>query len=471
MPDLRWFVGPEAGDRAGKIVVAFSGGKDSLAALLYVIECCLKEGLDPSGVIECWHYSVDGRPWFYGGSTETEWDWPVSEDYCRKICACLGIPLYFGWKVGGLMGEVLKGGKGDPLVGVWPKATGGPRPIPPTVVELPTGELIQTGGVRGALYVRRSFPAKTASLTTRWCTAYGKVDVSRTMTTSRDYLEQARTLIVTGERAEESPARAKYFIRKYESGVGAGGRHVEQWRAIHKWCEIDVWAIIYRWRMRPHPAYMLGWGRLSCQTCVFGSDTMWASIREVDPGKFGKFAGLEAELKREKDRLLRDLEAMTPAEVKRVAYDRAMAASKAQWEAGSLTPKQAAKQQAEILKDHKSGKLAKGYRVSITGRIPWIDRDEPLTVRTTPRWRNAKKKEIAAHAEGRLGMRTRLVKPPAGGRRKKMVLQVWDPAEPFPQVANRRMVRIALDHRWTESPIMDPWRLPAGAFGEASGPS
>ena len=54
------------------------------------------------------------------------------------------------------------------------------------------------------------------------------------------------------------------------------------------------------------------------------------------------------------------------------------------------------------------------------------------------------------------------------GRRR---LQVWEDAEPFPQTSQRNLVRIALSHEWTENPLMIPWRLPAGAFGEASGPS
>jgi hypothetical protein len=119
-PDLRWFLeGPEA----GKILVMFSGGKDSLALLLYVIEVMRSLGLDPSEHVEAWHQSVDGRPPHLGGQTSetrgsgsdyenAKWDWPVTEDYCRAVCWHLRIPLYFGWREGGLQGMVLKGEHG-----------------------------------------------------------------------------------------------------------------------------------------------------------------------------------------------------------------------------------------------------------------------------------------------------------------------------------------------------------------------
>jgi hypothetical protein len=160
-PDIRWFVDPDvAGKKAGKIIVFFSGGKDSLACLLYVIELVLSMGLEPSETIECIHHCVDGRPWFYGGSGINEFDWPCTEDYCRAICACLGIPLLFNFREGGLMGEVLKGGEGDPLVGKWEKSKKvGPRPTARMYLEMPpgNGNFFVSGGI-GEARTRRSMP-------------------------------------------------------------------------------------------------------------------------------------------------------------------------------------------------------------------------------------------------------------------------------------------------------------------------
>jgi hypothetical protein len=56
-----------------------------------------------------------------------------------------------------------------------------------------------------------------------------------------------------------------------------------------------VWAIIERWRVQPHPAYRLGWGRVSCAACIFGSPKQWASLRQVAPERFERIAQYEEE--------------------------------------------------------------------------------------------------------------------------------------------------------------------------------
>lgn len=367
-PDLSWFVDPRiAGDQAGKIVVFFSGGKDSLAALLYVIESLLELGLNPSDHVECWHHSVDGRPWFLGGSSKSIWDWPCTEDYCRKICECLQVPLYFSWLEGGLMGEVMKEDRPKGAIGI----------------ELPNGEVVHTGG-KGDPKTRLSMPPKgpvqKGGRTWRWCSVVAKIDIGRSHLNNRVDLRGKRTLVVSGERAEESDAREHYPMREFEAlwdskaekwkgRHGARSRYVERWRPIHRWCEIDVWATIYRWRIRPHPAYRLGFGRLSCMTCIFGSEEMWSTIRSIDPKRWGTFVKTEQKL--------------TKAGV-------------------------------GIATIHYDSKKKRG---------------RPLPV-------------------------------------------FVGEAEPFRAVMEQpRLVGIALDHVWRESPIEDPWKLPAGAFGEDAGPS
>jgi 3'-phosphoadenosine 5'-phosphosulfate sulfotransferase (PAPS reductase)/FAD synthetase len=475
MPDVRWFVDPEvAGRKAGKIIVAFSGGKDSMATLLYLIEVCLSQDLDPGQVIECWHHSVDGRPLFFGGAGVSEFDWPVTEDYCRVICACLGIPLFFSWRVGGLMAEVLKGGDDDPLLKVWPadlrelKTTTrdkylkawGKEPIPgkrftaPMILEMPGRNgnyLIIAGGLgkkdpkTGEMrrFARRSFPVPGGILSGRWCSSVAKIDVGRSQLRNRTDLEGRRVLFVTGERAEESPARAKYSIRELEKALGHGssGRHVERWRPVLKWCEIDVWAIIRRWSIRPHPCYQIGWGRLSCMTCIFGSNVMWASVKEIDPARFQRFVDVENMLMQEKQILLR---------------------------AAQKLPKGAKRDGA--LKEARS-------------RIAWIDRDEPLKDRARPRWRLAKPlKETRDYIKkgelppGVTDVREKEVTytTPKGNVLTKTVYEVYDDAQPFKEVLMPRyqkLIDLALSHHYTADPLMDPWKLPAGAFGESAGPT
>ncbi len=79
------------------IILGMSAGKDSLAALLRLLDM----GVDRER-IELWHHDVDGRE----GSTLM--DWPFMADYNRKIAEAFEIPLYFSWLEGGLEGELCK---------------------------------------------------------------------------------------------------------------------------------------------------------------------------------------------------------------------------------------------------------------------------------------------------------------------------------------------------------------------------
>jgi len=285
------------------IIVAFSGGKDSLACLLHLIECGV-----PREKVELWHHDVDGRE----GSKLM--DWPCTRDYCRKVAAAFGVTIYFSWKQGGFEREMLRDHT----------ATA------PIMYETPTG-LRQTGGA-GKPNTRRVFPQVSPDLSVRWCSAYLKIDVGAAAVRGQERFLGKRTLFVTGERAQESAARARYSTfephradnraRKNEArpialdqttlaevaeatGVSPVElfaprprahrlqrrvRHVDAWRPVHGWTEEQVWAIIERHAVNPHPAYRLGWGRVSCAACIFGNADQWASLRAVHPEQFATIA-------------------------------------------------------------------------------------------------------------------------------------------------------------------------------------
>lgn len=261
---------PEAFDLASYdvIIVAFSGGKDSLACLLHLLELGV-----PREKIELWHHDVDGRE----GSTLM--DWACTRDYCRKVAAAFGVRIFFSWKKGGLEGEMMR--DNAPTAGY--------------AFETPDG-LRFSGGTSKKLGTRLLFPMPIGDLGRRWCSAYGKIMVMEAALRGQDRFDGLRTLVVTGERAEESTKRAAYKVfEKHRADLrdGRTPRHVDAWRPVHAWSEADVWAIIARWFVNPHPAYRLGWGRVSCAACIFGSSNQWASLRAANPSQFNAVAGLE----------------------------------------------------------------------------------------------------------------------------------------------------------------------------------
>lgn len=84
---LVYFSAPDLDlDHYDRVILCMSGGKDSIAALLRIIEM----GADMDA-IELWHHDVDGRE----GSTLM--DWPFMADYNRKLALAFGVPLYFSW--------------------------------------------------------------------------------------------------------------------------------------------------------------------------------------------------------------------------------------------------------------------------------------------------------------------------------------------------------------------------------------
>ena len=256
-----------------RYVVAFSGGKDSLALLLDLIE----RGVDRSK-IELHHHDVDGHGRQF-------MDWAVTPAYCRAVARHLNLPLYFSWKEGGFEREMLRQAE----------------KTRPNSFETPEGTIRTVGGVRGKDSTRMQFPQVSADLSVRWCSAYLKIDVLSAVINNQDRFLTGRTLVLTGERAQESTARSKYLEfephrtdpRSNPLWVGhadnrAPKRYVDHWRSIHKWSEQQVWDIIQRHGIVPHVAYQLGWGRLSCLACIFGSANQWATIRAVFPERFAR---------------------------------------------------------------------------------------------------------------------------------------------------------------------------------------
>ena len=254
------------------VIVAFSGGKDSIACVLSLLDA----GLDKSK-LELHHHCIDGRE----GSTLM--DWPCTPDYCVKFAEALGVPLRHSWLEGGFEREMLRENS--------LKA--------PTHFEDQDGVEHVVGGVRGKLSTRRKFPQVSADLSVRYCSSYLKVDPCAAAINNQPRFLNKRTLLLTGERAEESSARAKYKVLEPDRTDRRDGkkvrRHVDHYRIVHAMPETEVWALMARHKILAHPAYRLGWSRLSCMACIFGDKNQWCSVKEIDPARFRRISEYERE--------------------------------------------------------------------------------------------------------------------------------------------------------------------------------
>lgn len=257
-PDLRSY---------DHVVLFTSGGKDATACLLDLLE----RGVDAAR-IELHHHEVDGRGAAF-------MDWPVTGAYVAAQTAAFGLPLFRSWRAGGFEREMLRQD----------------APTAPILFETPHG-VMRTGGA-GPRNTRLLFPQTSADLSVRWCSAALKIGVGAACIAGQDRFLGRRTLVVTGERAQEGAARARYATFEPHRTDTRGGsrrpRHVDHWRPVHGWDEGRVWDALQRHGVRPHPAYELGWSRLSCMACIFGSAAQWSTIRLIAPALFERIAAYE----------------------------------------------------------------------------------------------------------------------------------------------------------------------------------
>lgn len=252
------------------VIVAFSGGKDSVATVLKLIE----EGIKP----ELWHHDVDGGQ--DENDNELRFDWPITRSYCEAFAKAFGLKIYFSWRIGGIAGEMLKENDRTKAVRY----------------ERPDGLIGQGGGITGSISTRRKFPQVGPNLQTRWCSSIAKIDVFSVAMAGQERFKGKRVLVVTGERAEESANRARYATfephRNHQPGPRAQ-RHVDHWRPVLDWSEKQVWDIIQKHGVVPHPCYRIGFGRASCMICIFLNSDDLATVNSLAPDRIEKMGSLE----------------------------------------------------------------------------------------------------------------------------------------------------------------------------------
>lgn len=279
------------------IILAHSGsGKDSLACMLHLLD----SGADPSK-IQLWHHLVDGL-----GDSDLM-DWPFIDDYLRQIGEAYNLPVYRSWLEGGFEAELVKENSYSK----------------PHKVETPDGLMtLMRDTTRSKPATRRRFPQQSASLQTRWCSGALKVDLGRRALNNQPQFDGKKVLFITGERRSESSNRATYnqfSPHACDRRNGKKARHVDAWRPVLNWSEEQVWDKLREHGVIAPVPYRLGWGRSSCQMCIFGSPKIWATLAEYFPERTQRIADYEDEfgvtISRTKQNVLEVAKKATPIEI------------------------------------------------------------------------------------------------------------------------------------------------------------
>lgn len=255
-----------------KVIIAFSGGKDSVYMVLYHLFVLQT----PKERIELWHHDVDGHG-------EELFDWKVTPDYCRAFAKAFGLKLLFSYRKNGIVGRLLRNG---PLENVYYQT----EPDGKFHVAESDPKAINTGG---------RWMQQGDDKNVRWCTSVAKIDVAGRVLTNDPRFKgtkqnPVKILFCTGERHDESGPRSKLKeVEVYRGKTLVSYRQVVLWRLNVEVKERDVWALMEKHNVQPHPCYMIGWNRCSCQLCIYNADVYWRAMLDISPEKMIRVRELE----------------------------------------------------------------------------------------------------------------------------------------------------------------------------------
>lgn len=277
------------------IAVLLSGGKDSIACYYKLIELGV-----PKEKIELWHHDIDG------GHPSRRMDWRCTQNYVKAFAEAEQVPLRLSWRVNGFFGELYRIGASEPVE--WMDPDTGEicrcklsrkyiqcRELKESATEEMEEKLKEYG-------YRMKFPAKTGDLSRRWCSAYLKIMVADSVMSNLSQLgeleeiggkrqkfpakggthqgrwcsgnlkaavqdsvtanldktsKNVKILVVSGERRGESAGRSKYNEMEIHrtNATTKAHRLVHQWRPVIDYSEKDVWEVLKRHKVNPHPCY------------------------------------------------------------------------------------------------------------------------------------------------------------------------------------------------------------------------
>lgn len=280
--------------------VLFSGGKDSVASVLNLLELGV-----PKDKIVLIHHEIDA-------GSDKKMDWPATKPYCLAFAEAFGLEIRFSFREGGFWGEVYRYGSKQPVQ--FQDADGSMKRIEPQAwarsqelknlmlqAELEGNlELFKKYDeeLRGYGY-RFKFPAKAADLSSRYCSGVLKIEVGSVAIAHQvDTKKDCKIMVLSGERRGESTNRSNYNMMELHRTHAPvrNKRIVHHFRNVIDFSERDVWEVLKRNRVLPHPCYSVGWGRASCACCIFSSPSHFAGIRELLPSYYENIRQSEIEL-------------------------------------------------------------------------------------------------------------------------------------------------------------------------------
>ena len=132
---------------------------------------------------------------------------------------------------------------------------------------------------------KKMFPFKMR----RYCTEYLKIKpfymfLAKYRETHPDYI------VITGERAEESPSRANKPEREFDGQY----YHCEVWRPLKNWTAEEVFKVQIKHSVNVNPMYHMGFTRVGCAPCIYAKVSDVEMLAKHFPEQIDKVRKLEA---------------------------------------------------------------------------------------------------------------------------------------------------------------------------------
>lgn len=128
---------------------------------------------------------------------------------------------------------------------------------------------------------------------TRWCTSSLKIGPIDKYVRSLP----GKTLVMIGERREESPQREKLTAFRPDSKNSKRGRYVVKYSPLLDYKIDEIWDIIHANDIPIHPCYSWGVSRASCAICIFSSDNEIRIAHKKAPHIVKKYIAAEKAIK------------------------------------------------------------------------------------------------------------------------------------------------------------------------------
>lgn len=157
--------------------------------------------------------------------------------------------------------------------------------------------VIQSVGVEGGMRARIAHRAGFPGRMQRWCTRELKIEPLRLYHDVLIEQHGIETVSAMGIRAAESESRSKMTEFEDEPpGERSWGGYV--WRPMLQWTIEDVLTIHNRHGLKVNPLYQRGHNRVGCYPCIFASKEEIALIAEHSPGRIDEIRQLEVDMRK-----------------------------------------------------------------------------------------------------------------------------------------------------------------------------